>query len=161
MSLVGIDLVPRKYPFGRFEIGPVAILILCSYSQVITCVLFDDAANLLLGITAEQLIIKTLSEGPDDPYWIYEFLTDALCARHVIFRIKVDDYNLAPTYNPRFTVSKYLGDEINNLASTPFPSTCPFTDVLHDETSEYLARINDDEWDMVHESLWEPRISPT
>ncbi|KAJ0513069.1 hypothetical protein HanHA300_Chr10g0353271 [Helianthus annuus] len=86
---------------------------------------------------------------------------DALCARHVIFRIKLDDYNLAPTYSPRFTVSKYLGDKINNLASTSLPSTCPSVDVLHDETSEFLARINDDEWDMIHESLWGPRILPT
>ncbi|KAJ0539430.1 hypothetical protein HanHA300_Chr08g0286171 [Helianthus annuus] len=127
----------------------------------ITCVLFDDAANLLLGLTAEQLIVKSLSEGPDDPCWIYEFLMDTLCAQHVIFRIKVDEYNLAPTYSPRFTVSKYLGDEINNLATTTLPSTCPSADVLHDETTEYLARINDDEWDMVHESLWGPRVSPT
>ncbi|XP_022030268.2 uncharacterized protein LOC110931169 [Helianthus annuus] len=127
----------------------------------ITCVLFDDAANLLLELTAEQLIVKSLSEGPDDPCWIYEFLMDTLCAQHVIFRIKVDEYNLAPTYSPRFTVSKYLGDEINNLATTTLPSTCPYADVLHDETTEYLARINDDEWDMVHESLWGPRVSPT
>ncbi|MFS7981605.1 hypothetical protein Hanom_Chr10g00952951 [Helianthus anomalus] len=93
--------------------------------------------------------------------WIHEFLMDTLCARHVIFRIKVDEYNLAPTYSPRFTVSKYLGDEINNIATTTLPSTCTSADVLHDETIEYLARINDDEWDMVHESLWGPRISPT
>ncbi|KAJ0845060.1 hypothetical protein HanRHA438_Chr15g0709351 [Helianthus annuus] len=86
---------------------------------------------------------------------------DALCARHVIFRIRVDDYNLAPTYSPRFTVSKYLGDDINNLASTLLPSTCPSADVLHDEASEFLSRINDDEWDMIHESLWGPRILPT
>ncbi|KAJ0566261.1 hypothetical protein HanIR_Chr06g0271791 [Helianthus annuus] len=40
-------------------------------------------------------------------------------------------------------------------------SICTSADVLHDETIEYLARINDDEWDMVHESLWGPRVLPT
>ncbi|XP_022003575.1 uncharacterized protein LOC110901029 [Helianthus annuus] len=148
-TIIGVDLEEDwKYKLA---------VQLWNQEKEITCVLFDDAANLLLGLTAEQLIIKTLSEGADDPYWIYEFLMDALCARHVIFRIRVDDYNLAPTYSPRFTVSKYLGDDINNLASTLLPSTCPSADVLHDEASEFLSRINDDEWDMIHESLWGPR----
>ena len=35
---------------------------LWNQEKEITCVLFDDAANLLLGLTAEQLIMKTLSK---------------------------------------------------------------------------------------------------
>ncbi|XP_022027999.1 uncharacterized protein LOC110929180 [Helianthus annuus] len=72
-TIIGVDLEEDwKYKLA---------VQLWNQEKEITCVLFDDAANLLLGLTAEQLIIKTLSEGADDPYWIYEFLMDALCAR--------------------------------------------------------------------------------
>ncbi|KAI3794660.1 hypothetical protein L1987_37293 [Smallanthus sonchifolius] len=76
------------------------------------CVLFNDAALPLLGISAGGLISKSLSEGADDPHWIHDYFLEHLCAQQVIIRIKVDKYNNAPNFNRRFTVSKYFGDDL-------------------------------------------------
>lgn len=108
-------------------------------------------------------------QGGDDPNWIYNFIFDALCARSVILRIKVDEYNLAPKFGRRFTVSKYLGDSSNSVTKpTIIPgvgnqknlSSCVVSDIKEDdETEEMYSRITQDEWDMSDELLWGPRIS--
>ncbi|KAK1441201.1 hypothetical protein QVD17_07042 [Tagetes erecta] len=120
-------------------------------------------------LAAEDLLMKSFSEGADDPNWIHTFIFDALCARNVILRIKIDEYNLAPNYGRRFTLSKYFDDDIDSLTKQFTMSgvgtksnhpACVVPDITEvDETKEMYSRITQDEWDMSDELLWGPRIS--
>ncbi|KAL8216679.1 hypothetical protein R6Q57_023516 [Mikania cordata] len=58
--------------------------------EELSCVLFDEAAFSLLGITADELLMRSFSEGADDPYWIHDFFVDTLLAQRVILKIKID-----------------------------------------------------------------------
>ncbi|KAJ0779298.1 putative nucleic acid-binding, replication factor A [Helianthus annuus] len=132
-----------------------------------TCVLFDDVVIALIGITAEELLSKSLSEGVNDPLWAHTYLVDSLCARSVTFRIKIDEYNLAPHYSYRFTVSKFIKDYIvshaNNISLSTI-STCT-DDIDHvfedneDECAEFFSRVSTEEMDMADELLWGSVIS--
>ncbi|KAI3693658.1 hypothetical protein L1987_76606 [Smallanthus sonchifolius] len=75
-------------------------------------VLFNDAALAILGLTVDDLMLKSLSEGAGDPNWIHEFLIESLYGTNAVFRIKIDAFNVPPKCERRFTVSKYLGREI-------------------------------------------------
>ncbi|XP_021995557.1 uncharacterized protein LOC110892715 [Helianthus annuus] len=132
-----------------------------------TCVLFDDVAVALLDITAEELVIRSLSEGVDDPFWAQYYLLDTLCARSVIFRIKVDRYNAPPHCSQRFTASKYIGENVtsvaeDNITSTIGTSTHPIEETTEDieaDDAAFISRITTDEWEMAEEALWGPRVS--
>jgi hypothetical protein len=104
-------------------------------------------------------------QGANDPYWVHDFFLDNLCARRAILRIKIDKYNLEPIYNRRFTVSKYLGEDIppgNDHNAEPVARSSANTlsnDLAgdeNDEEREMLAKVTDDEWAMADESLWGP-----
>ncbi|KAJ0735202.1 putative nucleic acid-binding protein [Helianthus annuus] len=136
-----------------------------------TCVLFNEAAVSLLKITADELVNKSLSEGVDDPNRIESYLNENLCSRRVIFVIKIDAYNLAPKFSSRFTVSKYLGDDINvliqprSISTTVDTANPPSTGVLQiDEETEMCAKIKDVEWEMADEvfsSLVNNSVTPS
>ncbi|KAI3783560.1 hypothetical protein L1987_42644 [Smallanthus sonchifolius] len=78
----------------------------------IGCVIFNDVAIALIGITGDDLIMKSFEQGADDPDWIREFLIENLSGWRAILRIKIDSYNLSPNLACRFIVSKFLGDDI-------------------------------------------------
>ena len=44
-----------------------------------------------------------------------DYFIDSLIAKWVVLGIKIDSYNLAPTYVRRYTVTKYYGDDLNAL----------------------------------------------
>ncbi|KAJ0783655.1 putative nucleic acid-binding protein [Helianthus annuus] len=101
-------------------------------SDEMTCVVFNEAT------------------GVDDPNWIESYLNENLCSRMVIFVIKIDPYNLAPKFSNRFTVSKYLGDDINaliqprSISTTADAANPPSAGVLQiDEETEMCAKIKD------------------
>ncbi|KAJ0786039.1 putative nucleic acid-binding, replication factor A [Helianthus annuus] len=136
-----------------------------------TCVVFNEAAVSLLKISADELFNKYLSEGVDDPNWIESYLNENLCSRRVIFVIKIDPYNLAPKFSNRFTVSKYLGDDINaliqprSISTTADTANPPSDGVLQiDEETEMCAKIKDVEWEMADEvfsSLVDNVVTPS
>ncbi|KAJ0760844.1 hypothetical protein HanOQP8_Chr04g0142691 [Helianthus annuus] len=136
-----------------------------------TCVLFNEAAISLLKITADELVKKSLSEVVDDPNWIESYLNENLCSRRVIFVIKIDAYNLAPKFSNRFTVSKYLGDDINvliqprSISITIDTANPPSSGVLQiDEETEMCAKIKDVVWEMADEvfsSLVDNSVTPS
>ncbi|KAF5823159.1 hypothetical protein HanXRQr2_Chr01g0035301 [Helianthus annuus] len=136
-----------------------------------TCVVFNEAAVSLLKISADELVNKSLSEGVDDPNWIELYLNENLCSRMVIFVIKIDPYNLAPKFSNHFTVSKYLGDDINaliqprSISTTPDTANPPSASVLQiDEETEMCAKIKDVEWEMADEvfsSLVDNAVTPS
>nr|GEU38821.1 putative reverse transcriptase domain-containing protein [Tanacetum cinerariifolium] len=54
-------------------------------------------------------------EGAGDPNWIVDYLIYNLCAQWVVLQIKIDKFNLAPTYNLGSTITEYeekLMDEL-------------------------------------------------
>ncbi|KAJ0566462.1 putative nucleic acid-binding protein [Helianthus annuus] len=89
----------------------------------------------------------------------------------VIFVIKIDPYNLAPKFSNRFTVSKYLGDDINaliqprSISTTADTANPPSAGVLQiDEETEMCAKIKDVEWEMADElfsSLVDNVVTPS
>ncbi|KAL8192672.1 hypothetical protein R6Q57_027505, partial [Mikania cordata] len=113
--------------------------------EELSCVLFDEAAFSLLRNTADELLTRSFSE------------------------IKIDRYNLAPNYVRRFTVSKYIGDDVKLLnKDKPMSTTCTsqalpsnyVSDGDVDDTSDDYPPITDDEWAMSDEAMWGPRITP-
>ncbi|MFS7894258.1 hypothetical protein Hanom_Chr00s001470g01682591 [Helianthus anomalus] len=90
------------------------------------------------------------------------FLT--IYALQVLFiKLKINSYNVAPHYSTRFTVSKYIGDNVKFISSDYITSsmatdTHVIQDTYEDECAEFLARITTDEWEMGEEALWGPRI---
>ncbi|KAJ0580502.1 hypothetical protein HanRHA438_Chr04g0168261 [Helianthus annuus] len=143
----------------------------CQSTSCMTCVLFNEAAISLLKITADELVKKSLSEVVDDPNWIESYLNENLCSRRVIFVIKIDAYNLAPKFSNRFTVSKYLGDDINvliqprSISITIDTANPPSSGVLQiDEETEMCAKIKDVVWEMADEvfsSLVDNSVTPS
>ncbi|PWA67015.1 protein kinase-like domain-containing protein [Artemisia annua] len=81
----------------------------------IDCVLFNSAATEILGLTVEELITKTLKEGAGDPNWIVDYFVDNLFTQLVVLEIKIDKFNLPPTYVKRYTVTKYYSSNFNDL----------------------------------------------
>ncbi|KAD7116694.1 hypothetical protein E3N88_03962 [Mikania micrantha] len=79
-------------------------------------------------------------------------------------KIKIDRYNLATNYVRLYTVSKYMGDDINLLNKDKTMSTAcasqviPSNDVVSDGLMIYPP-ITDDEWAMLDESIWGPRVT--
>ncbi|PWA57556.1 replication factor A protein 1 [Artemisia annua] len=84
-------------------------------NEEMNCVLFNTDAILLLGHTVDELITKSIKEGAGDPDWIVDYFIDSLIAKWVVLGIKIDSYNLAPTYVRRYTVTKYYGEDLNAL----------------------------------------------
>ncbi|KAJ0807747.1 putative nucleic acid-binding, replication factor A [Helianthus annuus] len=133
-----------------------------------TCVVFNEAAVSLLKITADELVNNSLSEV----YFTFQsYLNENLCSPRVFFVIKIDAYNLAPKFSSRFTVSKYLGDDINVLIQPRSISTSidtanpPSAGILQiDEETEMCAKIKDVEWEMADEvfsSLVHNSVTPS
>ncbi|PWA79540.1 replication factor A protein 1 [Artemisia annua] len=85
------------------------------FHEEINCVLFNNTANELLGHTVEELLTKSIKEGAGVPYWLDDFFVDKLLGRCVVLRIKIDKYNLAPTFVRRYTATKYYGDSVDIL----------------------------------------------
>lgn len=126
----------------------------------------NDLLYLLMFIYVNNNVILFL-QGVNDPLWAQTYLVDSLCARSVTFRIKIDEYNLAPHYSYRFTVSKFIKDYIESPAnniSLSTVSTCT-DDIDHvfegneDECTEFFSRVSTEEMDMADELLWGPIIS--
>nr|GEZ51068.1 proteasome subunit beta type-3-A [Tanacetum cinerariifolium] len=53
--------------------------------------------------------------GAGDPDWIVDHLINHLCTQWVVLQIKIDKYNLAPTYVRRYTAIKYYGHDVNDM----------------------------------------------
>ncbi|KAL4573027.1 hypothetical protein LXL04_019820 [Taraxacum kok-saghyz] len=89
-------------------------------NEFMTCVLFDVAATPLLGFTVDQLVKISLSEGAGNPAWISNLLYESLLGLHVVFGIKIDNYNLPPKFERRFTVTKYYDQQLkmDNIGNT-------------------------------------------
>ncbi|PWA91943.1 hypothetical protein CTI12_AA084870 [Artemisia annua] len=85
------------------------------FHEEINCVLFNNTANELLGHTVEELLTKSIKEGAGVPYWLDDFFVDKLLGGCVVLRIKIDKYNLAPTFVRRYTATKYYGDSVDIL----------------------------------------------
>ncbi|KAJ9537834.1 hypothetical protein OSB04_030567 [Centaurea solstitialis] len=138
-----------------------------NYQEEMLCVLFNQAAIDLVGLTVDELLMKSSLEGADDPYWVHEFLSESLCARSVILTIKVNQFNLAPHFVRRFTISKYHGGDIHmpnrvtDMAEVGSSSILPQDDHNYCDTEEgedeaWLNKITNDEWEMSAECLWGP-----
>ncbi|PWA56033.1 replication protein A 70 kDa DNA-binding subunit B [Artemisia annua] len=84
-------------------------------NEEMNCVLFNTDAILLLGHTVDELITKSIKEGVGEPDWIVDYFIDSLIAKWVVLGIKIDSYNLAPTYVRRYIVTKYYGEDLNAL----------------------------------------------
>ncbi|KAL8189022.1 hypothetical protein R6Q57_029283 [Mikania cordata] len=148
----------------------VLVIRVVDKGEELSCVLFDKAVFSLLGNTANELLTRSFSEGADDPYWIEDFFFfDTLLGQRVILKIKIDIYNLAPNYVRRFTVSKYIGDDVKLLnKDKPMSTTCTsqalpsnyVSDGDVDDTIDDYSPITDDEWAMSDEAMWGPRITP-
>ncbi|KAL8268908.1 hypothetical protein R6Q59_002706 [Mikania micrantha] len=146
--------------------------------EELSCVLFDEAVFSLLGITVDELLTRSFSEVSFH-LWTYmvlmihtgfmTFFFDTLVAQRVILKIKIDRYNLAPNYVRRFTVSKYIGDDVKLLnKDKPMSTACTsqtltsnyVSDGDVDDTIDDYPPITDDEWAMSDESIWGPHITP-
>nr|GEZ27088.1 nucleic acid-binding, OB-fold protein [Tanacetum cinerariifolium] len=126
----------------------------------IDCVPFNSEATPFLRITIEELFNKTITEGANDPNWIVDYLIDHLCTQWVVLQIKIDTYNLAPTYVRRYTATKYYGHDVNdmnkhigilsNLSISSPDNYYDMTDyAIHDENlgstiSEYKENLMDE-----------------
>ncbi|KAK9061893.1 hypothetical protein SSX86_019077 [Deinandra increscens subsp. villosa] len=136
-------------------------------------VLFDDSAIPFVGFTVDELIEKSNLEGDDNPEWVVDFLKELLLAREAKFRIKVDDYNMAPNYVRRFTVSKLIGDHDdfpNNrtILALSDSDAVRSNDDVHvepvidgecaiDEEKEFHSKISEEEMGLADEALLDPR----
>ncbi|KAL8218435.1 hypothetical protein R6Q57_021808 [Mikania cordata] len=155
-------------------------LVICvtDKGEDLSCMLFDEATFALIGITADDLLMRSFTEVIFH-LWSYTALMihiglmtffDTLLARRVTIKIKIDRYNLAPNYVRCFTVSKYIGDDINLLnkdktmstagASQVLPSNDVVSDGDVDDTIDNYPNITDDEWTLADESMWIPPITP-
>ncbi|KAL8256722.1 hypothetical protein R6Q59_028763 [Mikania micrantha] len=163
---------------GVIEVMYKLVIRVVDKGEELSCVLFDEAAFSLLGITADELLTRSFSEVSFH-LWTYmvlmihtgfmTFFFDTLLAQRVILKIKIDRYNLAPNYVRRFTVSKYIGDDVKLLnKDKPMSTACTsqaltsnyLSDGDVDDTIDDYPPITDDEWAMSDESMWGPRITP-
>ncbi|KAK9056403.1 hypothetical protein SSX86_027494 [Deinandra increscens subsp. villosa] len=142
--------------------------------EELECVLFNSTSKPLLRISADELLMRSFSEGGDDPHWIANYLVDNLVCYKLKIIIKIDAYNLAPNYGRRFTASKLIDfDALETSNPAPIHDIVPSTSIArvnvddsarqvlehdvnnsYDEASEMLARIPTHELDMVDEALW-------
>ncbi|KAK9060955.1 hypothetical protein SSX86_018135 [Deinandra increscens subsp. villosa] len=139
-------------------------------------VLFDDSAIPFVGFTVDELIEKSNLEGDDNPEWVVDFLKELLLAREAKFRIKVDDYNMAPNYVRRFTVSKLIGDHDdfpNNrtILALSDSDAVRSNDDVHvepvidgecaidedEKEKEFHSKISEEEMELADEALLDPR----
>lgn len=113
-----------------------------------------------------------LIQGAGNPDWIVDYFIDTLIAKWVVLGIKIDSYNLAPTYVRRYTVTKYYGDDLNALnkhfgSSSSSTTTMIYSDVnipssLNDfDMDDYVIDDNnmgssttEDEEKMMDELMW-------
>nr|GEU65446.1 putative PIF1 DNA helicase/replication protein A1-like protein [Tanacetum cinerariifolium] len=141
-------------------------------NEEMKCVLFNSDATLLLGYTVEELITKSINEGAENPDWIVDYFIDSLIAKWVVLGIKIDSYNLSPTYVRRYTVTKYYGDDVNALnkhfgTSSSSAKTMVYSDVsisssLNDfDMTDYViddnhmgSTITEDEEKMMDDLMW-------
>ena len=112
-------------------------------------------------------------EGAGNPDWIVDYFIDSLIARWVVLGIKIDSYNLAPTYVRRYTVTKYYGHDVNalnkhggsssssstrmvysdvNIPSSVNDFTMADYDLIGDENMD--SAINQDEENMMDDLMW-------
>ncbi|GKC94064.1 hypothetical protein Tco_1159506, partial [Tanacetum coccineum] len=110
--------------------------------------------------------------GAGNPDWIVDYFIDSLIAKWVVLRIKIDSYNLSPTYVRRYTVTKYYGDDVNALnkhsgSSSSSTKTMVYSDVnipssLNDfDMTDYViddnymgSTITEDEEKMMDDLMW-------
>lgn len=131
-----------------------------------SCVLFNQVAIDLVGLTVDELLTKSSLEGGEDPHWLHDFLIESLCARRVILTITVNQFNLEPHYVRRFIVTKYHGDDINMPNKVIDTDEAGTSTILpehgHDycdverEDEAWLNSITNDEWEMSVECMWAP-----
>nr|GEX70634.1 hypothetical protein [Tanacetum cinerariifolium] len=118
--VIGIDLY-NDWKFIRCPTYKLVITICTQDDEEINYVLFNTIANQLLGYTVKELLTKSIKEGADVPYWLDDFFVDKLIGRSIVLRIKIDKYNLAPTFVRR------MMDEIQwgsvSGSTTPIPKT--------------------------------------
>ncbi|KAK9050845.1 hypothetical protein SSX86_030188 [Deinandra increscens subsp. villosa] len=146
--------------------------------EELECVLFNSTAKPLLRISADELLMRSFTEGGDDPHWIANYLNDNLVCYKLKIIIKIDAYNLAPNYGRRFTASKLIDFDAFDMSNpAPIHDIVPSTSTArvnvddsarqvlehdvnnsYDESSEMLARIPAHEWDMADEAFWGPCI---
>ncbi|KAK9048858.1 hypothetical protein SSX86_032175 [Deinandra increscens subsp. villosa] len=127
---------------------------------------------------ADELLMRSFTEGGDDPHWIANYLNDNLVCYKLKIIIKIDAYNLAPNYGRRFTASKLIDFDAFDMSNpAPIHDIVPSTSTArvnvdnsarqvlehdvnnsYDESSEMLARIPTHEWDMADEAFWGPCI---
>ncbi|KAI7734696.1 hypothetical protein M8C21_032115, partial [Ambrosia artemisiifolia] len=142
VNIIGVDLA-NDWKYGKYKLD---LCVTNTCKEQMTCVLFNEAAISLRGMTVDDLVNRSLLEGADDPNWILYFLNDTLCAQRVILRIKIDDYNLPPRCADRFTVSKYLGHDINVLSQPSLVIVDNKQDgELTQSTVEIIANNNPDD----------------
>nr|GEV57376.1 hypothetical protein [Tanacetum cinerariifolium] len=72
-------------------------------------VLFNTIVNQLLAYMMEELLTKSVKEGADVLYWLADFFVDKLISRSIVLRIKIDKYNLAPTFVHRTIIDTFEG----------------------------------------------------
>ncbi|GJZ62858.1 replication factor A protein 1 [Tanacetum coccineum] len=141
-------------------------------NKEMNCVLFNSYATLLLGYTIDELITKSIMEGVGNPDWIVDHFIDSLIAKWVVLEIKIDSYNLSPTYVRMYTVTKYYGDDVNALnkhsrSSSSSTKTMVYSDVnipssLNDvDMTDYViddkymgSTINENEEKMMDDLMW-------
>ncbi|GKB85938.1 replication factor A protein 1 [Tanacetum coccineum] len=115
--------------------------------EEINCVLFNTIANQLLGYTVEELLTKSIKEGADVPYWLDDFFVDKLIGRSIVLRIKIDKYNLAPTFVRRYTATKYYGDTVDVVKEK-------FGMILPSKVDSVNSKITDEDERMMDEIQW-------
>ncbi|KAL4562234.1 hypothetical protein LXL04_034432 [Taraxacum kok-saghyz] len=91
-------VVRRLFYVKDVSIVPAVYVGCYDKKEFMTCVLFDIAATPLLGYSVDQL-------GAGDPAWISNFLYESVLGIHVVFGIKIDNFNLPPKFERRFTVT--------------------------------------------------------
>ncbi|PWA77939.1 nucleic acid-binding, OB-fold protein [Artemisia annua] len=116
----------------------------------INCVLFNTIANQLLGYKVEELLTKSIKEGADVPYWLDDFFVDKLIGRSIVLRIKIDKYNLAPTYVRRYTATKFYGDTVDVVKGKYGMISPPKLDSVNSKITDEDERIMDEiQWGSV------------
>ncbi|PWA68758.1 replication protein A 70 kDa DNA-binding subunit B [Artemisia annua] len=142
-------------------------------NEEMNCVLFNSDAISLIGLTTQELITKSIKEGAGNLDWIVDYFIDSLIARWVVLGIKIESYNLAPTYVRRYTVTKYYGHDVNALnkhggSSSSSSTRMVYSDVnipssvndfnmadyavIGDENMD--SAINQDEENMMDDLMW-------
>nr|GEW84434.1 nucleic acid-binding, OB-fold protein [Tanacetum cinerariifolium] len=66
-------------------------------------------------LSLPELASDVNKDGAGDPDWIVDYLINHLCTEWVVLQIKIDKYNIAPTYVRRYITAKYYGHDVNDI----------------------------------------------